>query len=93
MNWCPNELGSYEPRFTCNLYLRNQEAGVQGRAGHRLDLQGMAYWSGGAITVTQDAPARRGLSIHCAANVIDGDFSYQGSSAKARHTGGVGELD
>ncbi|NBP40787.1 MAG: hypothetical protein EBV34_20625, partial [Betaproteobacteria bacterium] len=48
-------------------------------------FRGMVYWSGGAITVTQDAPADPVYQF-APSNVVDGEFAYQGSSAKARHT-------
>ena len=81
----PNGLGSYEPRFTCNLYLQTREQAYKVVQDMASIFRGMAYWSGGAITVTQDAP-QDAVYQFTAANVIDGDFSYQGSSAKARHT-------
>ncbi len=48
-------------------------------------FRGMAYWASGSITVTQDAP-QDPVYQFTAANVVNGDFSYQGSSAKTRHT-------
>lgn len=81
----PNGLGGYEPRFTCNLYLQTREQAYKVVQDMASVFRGMAYWSGGAITVTQDAP-QDPVYQFTAANVIDGEFAYQGSSAKARHT-------
>ncbi len=81
----PNGLGGYEPRFTCNLYLQSREQAYKVVQDMASIFRGMAYWSGGAITVTQDAP-QDAVYQFTAANVIDGEFAYQGSSAKARHT-------
>ena len=81
----PNGLGGYEPRFTCNLYLQSREQAYKVVQDMASIFRGMAYWSGGAITVTQDAP-QDPVYQFTAANVIDGEFAYQGSSAKARHT-------
>ncbi len=81
----PNGLGGYEPRFTCNLYLQTREQAYKVVQDMASVFRGMAYWSGGAITVTQDAP-QDPIYQFTAANVVDGEFAYQGSSAKARHT-------
>jgi predicted phage tail protein len=81
----PDGLGGYEPRFTCNLYLQTREQAYKVVQDMASVFRGMAYWSGGAITVTQDAP-QDPVYQFTAANVIDGEFAYQGSSAKARHT-------
>ncbi len=88
-NYCdelvPNGLGGYEPRFTCNLYLQTRAQAYKVVQDMASVFRGMAYWSGGAITVTQDAPQDPFYQF-TAANVVDGEFAYQGSSAKARHT-------
>jgi predicted phage tail protein len=81
----PNGLGGYEPRFTCNLYLQTREQAYKVVQDMASVFRGMAYWSGGTITVTQDAP-QDPVYQFTAANVVDGEFAYQGSSAKARHT-------
>jgi predicted phage tail protein len=81
----PDGLGGYEPRFTCNLYLQTREQAYKVVQDMASVFRGMAYWSGGAITVTQDAP-QDPVYQFTSANVIDGEFAYQGSSAKARHT-------
>lgn len=81
----PNGLGGYEPRFTCNLYLQSREQAYKVVQDMASIFRGMAYWSGGAITVTQDAP-QDAVYQFTAANVIGGEFAYQGSSARARHT-------
>ena len=81
----PDGLGGSEPRFTCNLYLQTREQAYKVVQDMASIFRGMVYWSGGAITVTQDAPADP-IYQFAPANVIDGEFAYQGSSAKARHT-------
>ncbi len=81
----PNGLGGSEPRFTCNLYLQTREQAYKVVQDMASIFRGMVYWSGGAITVTQDAPVDPVYQF-APANVIDGEFAYQGSSAKARHT-------
>ncbi len=81
----PNGLGGVEPRFTCNLYLQTREQAYKVVQDMASIFRGMVYWSGGAITVTQDAPADAVYQF-APSNVVDGEFAYQGSSAKARHT-------
>jgi predicted phage tail protein len=81
----PNGLGGFEPRFTCNLYLQTREQAYKVVQDMASIFRGMVYWSGGAITVTQDAPVDAVYQF-APSNVIDGEFAYQGSSAKARHT-------
>ena len=78
-------LGGYEPRFTCNLYLQTREQAYKVVQDMAAVFRGMVYWSGGAVTLSQDAPTDAVFQF-TAANVIDGEFAYQGSSAKARHT-------
>lgn len=53
----PNGLGGFEPRFTCNLYLQTREQAYKVVQDMASIFRGMVYWSGGAITVTQDAPS------------------------------------
>lgn len=81
----PDGMGGTEPRFTCNLYLQTREQAYKVVQDMASIFRGMVYWSGGAITVTQDAPVDP-IYQFAPANVVDGEFAYQGSSAKARHT-------
>lgn len=78
-------FGSYEPRFTCNMYLQTRQEAYKVLADMASIFRGMAFWSSGSITVVADSPATPAY-LYTAANVIDGMFSYSGSSAKARHT-------
>ena len=81
----PDGRGGFEPRFTCNLYLQSREQAYKVVQDLASVFRGMVYWSGGAITVSQDAPGDPVYQF-APANVIKGEFAYQGSSAKARHT-------
>jgi len=76
--------GNKEARFTCNLYLQgNQEAYkiVQDIASI---FRAMVYWQQGQITAVQDSP-KDPIMTFSDANVIGGQFSYEGSSRKQRH--------
>jgi Phage-related protein, tail component len=48
-------------------------------------FRGMAYWSAGQIAFSQDRPSDP-AALFTNANVIEGNFNYEGSSLKARHT-------
>lgn len=81
----PDGAGGAEPRFTCNIYLQSREEAYKVVNDFVSIFRGLAFWSSGAITAIQDAPADA-AALFNQANVIDGSFSYSGSSAKARHT-------
>lgn len=80
-----NGFGGQEPRFTCNLYLQTREEAYKVIGSMASIFRGMVYWAGGAVVPVQDAPADV-AALFTAANVIEGQFQYQGSGAKARHT-------
>jgi len=83
--YVPDGFGGYEPRFTCNLYMQGQEDAYKVITTFASMFRGLVYWAGGAITAGQDAPADP-IALFTPANVIDGTFTYTGSSIKARHT-------
>lgn len=76
--------GGQEPRFTCNLYIQAKEDAYKVVSNLASIFRAMVYWSSGLVTLSQDAP-RSTDAIYTAANVIDGSFSYTGTSAKSRH--------
>lgn len=81
----PNGLGGTEPRFTCNLYLQTKAEAFKVVNDMASCFRSMVYWAGGAMTLAQDAPSDP-VALFSQANVVDGLFTYSGSSAKARHT-------
>ena len=81
----PNGLGGTEPRFTCNLYLQSREEAFKVINDMASCFRSMVYWAGGSMTLAQDAPSDP-VALFTQANVVDGLFTYIGSSAKARHT-------
>jgi predicted phage tail protein len=78
-------FGGLVPRFTCNLYLQTREEAFKVVSNIASIFRAFAYWSQGAITAVQDRPSDP-VAIYSPANVIDGSFSYQGTSRRARHT-------
>lgn len=81
----PDGYGGSEPRFTCNLYLQTREEAYKVIQNMASIFRGIAWWQAGSIMVSADKPADPSM-LFTAANVIDGKFSYSGSSRKARHT-------
>ena len=81
----PDGFGGTEPRFTCNMYLQTRAEAFKVLQDMASIFRGMVYWSTGTITAVQDAPSDP-VALFSPANVIDGKFSYAGSSLKARHT-------
>lgn len=78
-------FGGLEPRFTASLYLQSQAEAYQVIGNIASIFRGMAFWSEGSITASQDAP-KDASALFNQANVIDGMFNYSGSSSRVRHT-------
>lgn len=81
----PDGFGGQEPRFSCNLYIQEQREAYTVIQDLASIFRGIAYWSNAQITASQDAPSDP-VSLYTNANVIDGVFTYEGTSQKARHT-------
>lgn len=81
----PDGFGGYEPRFTCNLYLQTRAEAYKVLQDLASCFRAVTYWASGSLTLAQDAPSDP-VALYTQANVVDGAFSYSGSSAKARHT-------
>ena len=78
-------FGGQEPRFTFNgqiTTLREAYVVLQSIASA---FRGMLYWGSGTVIATQDSPADP-VKLVTKANVIDGNFNYEGSGLKARHS-------
>lgn len=81
----PDGYGGLEPRFTLNIYLQTREEAYNVIQSLTSVFRGMAYWTGGSISTVQDAPSDP-IAIFNKANVVEGVFSYSGTSQKARHS-------
>lgn len=77
--------GGTEPRFTCNVYLQSSAEAYKVIQDLASTFRGMVYWAQGSLSVVQDAPEDPAYLFNTS-NVVDGVFSYQGSSAKSRHS-------
>ena len=76
--------GYKEARFACNIYLQSREEAYKILNDIASIFRGMLYWQEGAITAVQDSP-RDPVMTFSDSNVIDGQFTYEGSSRKQRH--------
>lgn len=78
-------FGGTEPRFTCNVWINTRQEAYKLLNDFTSVFRGMAYWGTGSVTAVQDAP-KDPVFLFTNSNVVNGQFSYQGSSAKGRHT-------
>lgn len=81
----PVRWGPMEPRFTLNCVINTKADAYKVLNNLASVFRGMAYWSSGSVSVTQDsykAPSIQWTN----ANVIDGMFNYEGSARSDRHT-------
>jgi len=76
--------GNKEARFSCNLYLQSSEEAYKVLNDVASVFRGMMYWQQGQITAVQDSP-KDPVMTFSDANVINGAFTYEGSSRKQRH--------
>lgn len=79
----PDGKGGQEPRFTCNLYLQKQAEAYRVLQDLATVFRGIAYWGNGEIRAIQDRPEDP-VYTYSPANVIEGQFNYEGSGRKTR---------
>ena len=77
--------GGQEPRMLCNLLINSRDEIYNVIRQLSSLFRGISYYGAGSIVLNQDAPVDSSYLIGNS-NVIDGEFSYAGSSQKARHT-------
>lgn len=75
----------FEPRFTYNGVINNREEAHQALKNITNSFRGMAFWSLGQVYAVADMPADP-VKLVTPANVVDGSFSYSGTSKKSRHS-------
>jgi len=76
--------GNKEARFACNMYLQGREEAFKVLNDIASCFRGMIYWQQGQVSSVQDAPKDPVMNFSDA-NVIDGKFTYEGTSRKQRH--------
>jgi predicted phage tail protein len=81
----PDGFGGSEPRFTINTVIQSAADAYKVITDITSAFRGMAFWDGGAVGFTQDAPADPSM-LYTNANVVEGMFTYTGSSRRDRHS-------
>lgn len=77
--------GNKEKRFTINTQIQERSDAYRLISDITAVFRGMAYWAGGTVDFTCDKPTDPTM-LYSAANVINGVFTYQGSSRNDRHS-------
>ncbi|HAW1709749.1 TPA: host specificity protein J [Escherichia coli] len=74
-----------EPRYTCNVYVQERNDAYTVLRDFAAIFRGMTYWGGNQIVALADMPRDVDYS-YTRANVVDGRFTYSGSTTKNRYT-------
>jgi predicted phage tail protein len=78
-------FGGQEPRFQVNLLINSREEVYNVIQQFVSIFRGIAYYGAGSMVIMADKPSDPQYLLG-PANVLDGNFSYSGSSQKSRHT-------
>lgn len=78
-------FGGKEPRFTFNGMISDRDEAINVLTAMAGTFRGVVYWGAGSIMPVCDKPSEA-RKLVTRSNVIDGTFTYQGSSLSARHT-------
>ena len=79
----PDGKGGLEPRFTSNVYVSKATDAYKILKDFATIFRAMLYWSEGNITPVLDQ-AKDPIYTFTKGNIINGEFSYQGTSEKLR---------
>ena len=74
-----------EPRFSCNLLINTRDEVYNVIQEMTSLFRGIAYYGAGSLVLLQDKPSDSQYLLG-PSNVVNGIFSYSGTSQKARHT-------
>lgn len=74
-----------EPRYTCNVYVQERNDAYTVLRDFAAIFRGMTYWGGDQIVALADMPRDVDYS-YTRANVVDGRFTYSGSTMNNRYT-------
>lgn len=80
-----NGYGRKEKRFTINTQIQERSDAYRLISDISAVFRGMAYWAGGMANFTCDKPTEASM-LYTPANVINGEFTYSGSSRNDRHS-------
>ncbi|HHA1840783.1 TPA: host specificity protein J [Enterobacter asburiae] len=74
-----------EPRYTCNVYIRDRNDAYTVLRDFAAIFRGMTYWGDDQIVALADMPRDIDFT-YTHANVVDGKFVYSSSTTKSRYT-------
>ena len=77
--------GGVEPRFSCNMVINTRKEVYSVIQELTSLFRGIAYYGAGTLVLNQDKPSDSKYQLG-PSNVVNGDFSYSGTSLKSRHT-------
>lgn len=77
--------GGQEPRFSLNILINSRDEVYNVIQQLTAIFRGIAYYSAGSLVLLQDKPTDAQYLLG-PSNVVNGTFSYSGSSQKSRHT-------
>lgn len=81
----PDGQGRQERRFSCNLLINQRREVFDVIREMTSIFRGISYYAAGSLVLLQDRPSDPQYTLG-PANVVNGVFSYQGSSLRTRHT-------
>ena len=77
--------GGQEPRFSLNMLINSRAEVYNVIQEMTAIFRGIAYYGAGSLVLNQDKPTDSSYALG-PSNVVDGLFTYTGTSQKARHT-------
>ena len=77
--------GGQEPRFSCNMVINTRKEIFNVIQELTSLFRGIAYYGAGSFVLNQDKPTDSRYILG-PSNVVNGDFTYAGTSLKQRHT-------
>lgn len=80
----PNPDGTFEPRFTCNVYIATLAEAYKVVQDMVTVFRGITYWGNGSIVPIQEGPKDVSYAFNNA-NVSEEGFSYQSSALSTRY--------
>ena len=75
--------GGTEPRYTCNAYITKPADAYKILKDFTTTFLGILYWMDGKVFAVADQPTDP-IYTFSKSNVLNGEFSYQGTSSKVR---------
>ena len=80
----PDGKGGVEPRFECNIYIQKTENAIKILKNFTTTMRSMLIWWNGQVSL--GANIQKGaVYTFTKSNVLNGDFTYQGTSTRFRN--------